>query len=621
MAANDDVSRRGDGTIESAVGRACVVAIEVDQKQRYLLESDKLREMLGASRIIAGTVETAEGTLGQVGAVHLPVSGEIQAWAPLEKRDDLLSAAWKIRRELDDLGVAHTCCYFETSLRHFVDDGCGGTAASQVEPSLQRVFAEASRWLRTRKESRPGEDARPACSLFAGCRIHPLDVANHDDEKGGAEEPRRGLVGKRARAKLDRWEREKPEIFRHKLLSPVRERLQVLYASGASPTRAVSFADLAVDDALLTDLSDDLEGTTAGGASGSYVAFLCADGDGMGQLLRAIDWNDPRWNDGRKPWERCRAFALAYDACVERAFVETVADLAVPEPGEGGDRFLERVHASGGKVRIPLLPQLLGGDDLWTVVDRRFALPFALRFAQGFEESARADPALKRAVDLFAPGERLTISIGIAFAKAGHPAHAMTEAAHELLGSAKAFRKGLDPLRGDEARARAGVEGCIDWHWIQSTRAESMAEARSLLAYDDGGATLILTSRPWTVSQSRAFLAAAGRLAREVSRGKAERLETILRLGHGLSLLAWKGWWDALAASERKALLELNGLLPGAWRLAEDRPGVLANPWRELGVVDRKKVFATCFLDLLALRDVDSVGAGGEPSGGDDAHH
>ena len=58
---------------------ACVVAVEVDGRQAYLFESDKLREMLGASRIIAQSVEHARTLFIEKAGLHLhgPVSGVI----------------------------------------------------------------------------------------------------------------------------------------------------------------------------------------------------------------------------------------------------------------------------------------------------------------------------------------------------------------------------------------------------------------------------------------------------------------------------------------------------------------------------------------------------------------
>ena len=57
-----------------------IASFEVDQRQRLILQADKLREMLGASRLIEETVEIAEAELSAFPDVRLvtPVSGVLR---------------------------------------------------------------------------------------------------------------------------------------------------------------------------------------------------------------------------------------------------------------------------------------------------------------------------------------------------------------------------------------------------------------------------------------------------------------------------------------------------------------------------------------------------------------
>jgi len=574
---------------------ACVVAVEVDGRQAYLFESDKLREMLGASRIIAQSVEHARTLFIEKAGLHLhgPVSGVIHAWAPIENKVTLLDAAWRLREWLEARGVAHSCAYLETDSRHFTLDQ--ESDANVFYPSLASVHQQLGDRIRRRKDGKGAVDARPRCSLFAACQIHGLEPANRwrpGGQRPDEDEPRRELVSERADRKLTEWEKEKNWNFYGKnLLAPVKE---ALVERGVKIDRIRTFSDL-------TELLDGGQG------SDSYIAFVCADGDGMGRLLGQVNWNVPLdppspesnvWN-GLTPWERNAQFAYEYNDCVVEAFTYAVRHLATHLDL---DRYLVKE-----KFIVPLLPQVLGGDDLWMIIERRHAPSFVAEFASKYADLADRKLILRGAARSVGGDEGqavLTVSLGIAFAKSGHPASAMAEAAEELLKSAKGRRKVLvDP------------QGCVDWHWIQSSRIEGMKEARDQLSYRDDGENLLhLTTRPWTLADMEKHKEGSVALV-NVPRRKREQLETVLRLGLEESRLAWQGWWKSLTRKEQafvegafKALGWVEGgSLPWRRRAADaetvNRAGYEANLPVE---------WETPLLDLLVVEQI----LGLETSGG-----
>ena len=604
---------------------ARAVSIEVDGRQRYLFETDKLQEMLGASRLIDQMREEAQRLFQ--GDLHIfsLVSGEIRAWADYADRGGLLDAAWGLRDWLQQHGIEHSVAWLECGKRHFCE-------ASREDPEAIRAAARAPEgqepeiaslaWvhhalgerIRRRKDAKADEDARPTCSLFANCRIHGSDAANRYDpdhkESHGGKEPRRELVGYRARAKYEAWKEEKGRekgFYQEHLLKPVAE--VITRRLGAVPTRAVTFHDLA-------DRQDEPD------RGDSYMAFVCADGDAMGALLSCLDWNSQAWKDGRAPWKRNLDFSVEYDACVKEAFYAALRDVVgnhvLPQDGKKLREFLE---GHGYRVPLPLLPQLLGGDDLWMVCDRTVALDFVQKFCDTYEKKAKTD-TLAKALEVakglgMPPGEALTVSVGIAFAKAGHPAHAMAEAAKNLLDSAKSLRKAQvwgRPLPDEQV----SKEGCLDWHWIASSLSQTVREAREKgLAYtDEAGNVMLLTSRPWTVRQSAAFEEAA-RAFEKVPRRKREQMESILRRGLALSRLAWEDWWKGLEpvsvnGTEKSGQAffrdDFKPMLPQGWQLGDDASDkTRLDPWIELhenGDTGGPGVFATPLLDLLELHDV-----------------
>ena len=185
---------------------AWVSSIEVDGRQKYLFETDKLQEMVGASAITRNLADEAcrLEKLDQYKATHLfqPASGEVRAWSP--DHTSLLSFVWKLREWLTERGVEHTAVLLNCRQDHFERDRQDApTEASDAQndqatdlppepgvPDLAWVHRMLTALARRVKNAKPGSDARPVCSLFESCRIHGLDFANEwtpseEEERGG----------------------------------------------------------------------------------------------------------------------------------------------------------------------------------------------------------------------------------------------------------------------------------------------------------------------------------------------------------------------------------------------------------------------------------------------------
>ena len=183
---------------------AWAVSIEVDGRQKYLFETDKLQEMVGASAIMRDMA--AHALRIKAGSIHVfqPASGEVRAWST--ERDELLHFAWCIREWLADRGVEHTAVLLSCRADHFTrdknDDEQARCAAKRKEPvrsdidpvedqpdwpDLAWVHRALTALARRVKDAKPGSDASPTCSLFEACRIHGFDYAN---EWSPAEETR-----------------------------------------------------------------------------------------------------------------------------------------------------------------------------------------------------------------------------------------------------------------------------------------------------------------------------------------------------------------------------------------------------------------------------------------------
>ena len=639
-------------------GVAWAVSVEVDGRQKYLFETDKLQEMVGASAIMRDMAAHAcriETENGEPRDIHLfqPASGEVRAWST--QRDKLLHFAWSLREWLTDRGVEHTAVLLNCRADHFTCNKmeeqarCAARLKESVRadidpvehepdwPDLGWVHRSLSALARKVKDAKPGSNASPACSLFEACRIHGFDYANEwspGEETRKRGERRRALRGYRARAKFDARQEDRTRRIDEEVGTLLYER-----AGSLLPTKE---GDSSTDQEQEQDLREWVQKTLGPGAERAikigdlvcewlddedagdqFVAFVCADGDGMGRLFTGLDWNLDGWGRSNgagagfgalSPWERNRRFSDALDGAVREAFRAAVAEVTLPDLDA-----LKRLSEAkkGNRFTLPVLPQLLGGDDLWTIARRDVALRLCRVFAEGVPKRVEKCPILQKGIELSdraadksdqsrggdpgqateseqtgetEPADRsvaLSVSLGIAFAKAGHPVHAMVEAAESLLNSAKALRKGhvwkREPADGEQVR-----EGCIDWHWIESSLSETVAEARARgTAYKapDTGDVMLLTTRPWTLSDAERFEEAAKAL-RSVPRRKREQLEDILRRGHVLSLVAWEAWWKRLCDCEQKAVTAASKILSEAWQLPDPkndkkRAGCEAARWGE----------------------------------------
>jgi hypothetical protein len=360
---------------------------------------------------------------------------------------------------------------------------------------------------------------------------------------------------------------------------------------------------------------------------------VCGDGDGMGDLLGNLHWNTTVWGeDGRSPWKRNREFSMKFDKLVRDAFAKAAFGSLLPTK-EAAKKFLDTK-----RLYLPFIPVLLGGDDLWLVGEKEAVLEICQKFIKEYETLAGDNsefPILVRALNVAQPRLdkkrsdaaaklektpepqpplRFTISLGVAFAKDSHPAHDMVLIAESLMKSAKKLRKGEVPKT---RKAPDPYKGCLDWHWVESSKSEEIKEARSKgwMYNGSSGETMLLTTRPWTHEEATQFQEAAETF-QKVPRRKREQLEEILRLGKTLGDLAWKSWWEGLKKGERQWVSSAVALL-GVWS-----PKVDDTPWKDnLGkakcMLNNQEVevdvYATPFIDLLALQHVLGLeGAGGK---------
>jgi hypothetical protein len=154
-----------------------------------------------------------------------------------------------------------------------------------------------------------------------------------------------------------------------------------------------------------------------------YVAYLVADGNEMGELFSNC-----------KDSEQMRELSRE----LERAMREA---LAKPT------RKAMELPLSDRKQFIPVVPLILGGDDLFALIPAPWALDFAAQFCREYE---RQMEHLLRKLEL--EGEKPTISAAVVICKNKHPHRLAHEAGERCLKEAKRLSKQLAQAPGTQGR-------------------------------------------------------------------------------------------------------------------------------------------------------------------------
>ena len=197
----------------------------------------------------------------------------------------------------------------------------------------------------------------------------------------------------------------------------------------------------------------DTPGDTGGAASAlSKVAVIHIDGNGVGGIMRQlgeamgrVDEDDfsravdcPPGDD-----DALRRFILTVndhlDRAVTRAFAEAWADVAKWAEADAGPAKRELAV-------VPVVPVILGGDDVTVFTSGDYALPFAAAYLRHYEQLTGDDPLLKHLGREEGTGP-MTAAAGVAVVRRDFPFHVAYNLAERLVGEAKKVGKAREPVQ------------------------------------------------------------------------------------------------------------------------------------------------------------------------------
>ena len=184
----------------------------------------------------------------------------------------------------------------------------------------------------------------------------------------------------------------------------------------------------------------------------SKVAVIHIDGNGVGGIMKDLESSMDRVAPGvfnakvgcdRDDPDALRRFLRAVNErlqnAVEHAFA--AAWTRIDELSEHDDD-----RAGRGHTVIPVVPVILGGDDVTVITSGDYALPFAVAYLRYYEEATGNDPILR----YLTPPEGqdtgpMTAAAGVAIVKRNFPFHIAYELAEKLVDRAKKVGKTAQP--------------------------------------------------------------------------------------------------------------------------------------------------------------------------------
>lgn len=433
-------------------GHVHVVLIETSGNQRYIFATNKLKENVGASELVhsVGTKFVFEA----LGQLHCPSLGNPDDTAnpgrnpPVEqsgKPEVVIAASGKALILVDSAqqGEELVRAVTESALRCAPGVEVYGAVSGPFDigsaESVHNAVGEATKEHARLRGCLPGPASRfLRLPIVAECATSGLPAACYDS--AGPEPGPRSAVTLAKRKATD-----------------------------AGIERMCSLAE---EDIALSRTVDEMDKRFG---ELEWIAVVHADGNGVGQIF--LDFaTRSRAGTGRDYVDKLRSFSLALDRCTASAL-----KCALRRMGERMRRQRERPDRAAAQELLPVVPLVVGGDDLTVVCDGRYALEFAADFLRAFEDVAGNDDSVSE----IAKGP-LSGCAGVAIVKPHYPFFAAYSLAEDLTNSAKAVKQ--------------NAPGCsaLDYHILYDASGADLERIRQHLR---PAAKTRLYARPYVVTK------------------------------------------------------------------------------------------------------------------------
>ena len=222
-----------------------------------------------------------------------------------------------------------------------------------------------------------------------------------------------------------------------------------------------------------------------------WLAIVHADGNGLGQIFLnfAECLGDKQSN--RDYIKAYREFSLELDECTEAAFREAVKSVF--------DEFDDA---------IPLVPLIIGGDDLTVVCDGKKALNFTQVFLKQFEAQTEQKSYISEIAESQFQVNRLSACAGIAIIKPHFPFSVAYGLAESLIKSAKSVKQTVIKPAPDSEPKTPFPCSAIDFHILYDSTQIDLDRIRRNLQPEP---TTYLYNRPYVVTELEKLDSAQGK--------------------------------------------------------------------------------------------------------------
>lgn len=219
----------------------------------------------------------------------------------------------------------------------------------------------------------------------------------------------------------------------------------------------------------------------------NWLAVVHADGNGLGKIFLEFDQHLSK-KDNATHVHTLRSFSVALEEATEAAFKRALVQLpALKKVGKGKQKNL-----------LPIIPLVLGGDDLTAICDGEFALPFAVEYLRAFEDETGNEEHCEGVIPQIAKKAlgcaRLSACAGVAIIKPHFPFHKAYELSEQLLRSAKSVKKHVTHLH--QSKVTSYPCSGLDFHILYDSTFTELEAIRDQLKVNDTS----LTSKPYIVT-------------------------------------------------------------------------------------------------------------------------
>lgn len=421
-----------------------LLAAEADQIQDFIFRTSHLREVVGGSQLLTRFSRKAPQLL-------LPPGAEM-----------VVHDGGSFRVLFNKPEQATT---FGAELAEIYRRAAGGTLTVAGPVPVDRGFKAASEAvgdkLREAKRRRTGSEAAvnlPYIALCASCGVG-LAVRH---EKRREDELRGQYLCAACRAKTgERDEKRAGEFLEPFLKVTAQARLAVGDELDAIRRRLLEDAaqgcEKALDQLKWPEDADEVTGPGKGYDPRNYVAYLLADGNGIGGLFAECTVPEQMNTLSKCMTETLRKSLAGPTAC------------------------MMRWAKAGRECFVPVLPLILGGDDVFVLLPAPWALDFAQEFCRVFEAQMAA--VVEKEVGL-KNVPRPTVAAVIVICKANYPYSLAHEAGQKRLKWAKRLSKVLAQETGQHLSV-------VDCEVI----------VRGQIVVEDGQGTFRSSLRPYWLGQ------------------------------------------------------------------------------------------------------------------------